>query len=82
MTENGRPINPVDIAPQGTALPVPDNLISQASALHISRPDTTQEYRGHVCGAACKDIPDSGVYDASNPGLNPIVERFPGDLDG
>ena len=62
-------------------IPAPTPAVEgQPPTLPISRPDTTQEYRGHVCGEACKDVPDSGVYDAFNPGLNPILERFPDDL--
>jgi hypothetical protein len=68
--------------PEGTTPFAPEEIVFQAPIAPVSRPDTTQEYRGHVCGEACSDIPDSGVYDAFNPGLNPILERSPGDLEG
>jgi hypothetical protein len=64
---------------QPTPAPVPESK-GQPPALPFSSPQP-QPYREHVCTAACDDVPDSGVYDAFNPGLNPIVERFPGDLD-
>jgi hypothetical protein len=54
----------------------------QPPALPFSTPNTTQPYREHVCARSCDDIPDSGMYDALNPGFNPTIERFPGDLDG
>jgi hypothetical protein len=56
------------VEPQGLVAPTPELLISE----------TVFE---HICTSGCDEIPDSGFYDAFNPGVNPTLERHPDELE-